>query len=323
MQKPLAICLMGPTASGKTDLAMALADILPVEIISVDSALIYKGMDIGTAKPSRKELAQYPHHLIDIKDPAQNYSAAEFREDALALMHDITARGKIPLLVGGTMLYFKVLQQGISLLPEADSSIRKVIDRDAEIHGWEYVHKQLSEVDPEAAARIHPNDPQRIQRALEVYRISGKSLTALHKAQEAEQPAFNFQQFAVMPSERKVLHERIALRFDKMLEQGFLNEVRALFARDDLHLNLPAIRSVGYRQAWLYLQGEYTQEQMREKAIVATRQLAKRQITWLRSWQGLTWLDTGAIIKPSANEKTKMFLALAHKINQQIKKHQL
>lgn len=290
---PLVICLMGPTASGKTDLAMALADCLPCEIISVDSALVYKGLDIGSAKPDRETLLRYPHHLIDIRDPAQAYSAAEFRHDALALMADIVARNKVPLLVGGTMLYFKVLLQGISELPAADAETRAEIEAMAATQGWAAVHQELAIVDPVSAQRLNPNDPQRLQRALEVYRLSGVPLSEWHARplKEPELP-YRFMQFALAPTQRSTLHQRIAQRFEAMVEQGLLDEVRALMQRGDLHLDLPAIRAVGYRQAWLHLQGEMDYATMIEKGIIATRQLAKRQFTWLRSWPELQWIYT-------------------------------
>lgn len=291
---PLVICLMGPTASGKTELAMALADKLPCELISVDSALVYKGLDIGSAKPDAKTLAQYPHHLVDIRDPLQAYSAADFREDALALMADITARGKIPLLVGGTMLYFKVLLEGMSELPAADSKVRAEIEQLANTHGWPYVHQELAKVDPQTAQRLNPNDPQRVQRALEVYRLSGKPLSQWHSEQTRAQLPYNIVQFAMAPSQRSTLHQRIEKRFKLMLQLGFLNEVEGLMQRDELHLDLPAIRAVGYRQAWLHLQGEMDYDTMVDKGIIATRQLAKRQFTWLRSWPELNWIYTDA-----------------------------
>lgn len=289
---PLVICLMGPTASGKTELAMALADRLPCELISVDSALVYKGLDIGSAKPDAQTLAKYPHHLVDIRDPAQAYSASDFRDDALALIEDIVSRGKIPLLVGGTMLYFKVLLEGMSELPAADQAIRAEIEALANEHGWPYVHQELAKVDPQAAQRLNPNDPQRIQRALEVYRLSGKSLSQWHEEQTSARPPYNFVQFAMAPCERSTLHQRIAKRFELMLQLGFLAEVEALMQRDDLHLDLPAIRAVGYRQAWLHLLGEMDYDTMVDKGIIATRQLAKRQFTWLRSWPQLNWIYT-------------------------------
>lgn len=301
---PPAIFLMGPTAAGKTDLALALADALPCELISVDSALIYRGMDIGTAKPDRATLERYPHRLIDIRDPAESYSAAEFRADALAAMAEITARGRIPLLVGGTMLYFKALLEGLADMPGADPVVRAELEARAAVEGWEALHRELTEVDPESAARIHPNDPQRLTRALEVYRVSGLSMTAHRQHQAAQNSGldapgmahlpYTVAQFAIAPTQRQVLHARIAQRFHLMLEQGFVEEVEALRLRGDLHAGLPSIRAVGYRQVWDYLEGRLDREGMAERGIIATRQLAKRQFTWLRSWAALEWLDSQA-----------------------------
>ncbi|MHC8316474.1 tRNA (adenosine(37)-N6)-dimethylallyltransferase MiaA [Pseudomonas sp. LB3P31] len=299
---PPAIFLMGPTAAGKTDLAIELTKVLPCELISVDSALVYRGMDIGTAKPSRELLAEYPHRLIDILDPAESYSAADFRRDALEAMADITARGKIPLLVGGTMLYYKALVDGLADMPAADAEVRAQIEEEAARLGWQALHDQLAVIDPESAARIHPNDPQRLSRALEVYRVSGQSMTALRlqqSAQSTEAAASGRQQLpytvanlTIAPANRQVLHERIKQRFTLMLEQGFIDEVVALRKRSDLHAGLPSIRAVGYRQVWDYLDGKLTQAEMQERGIIATRQLAKRQFTWLRSWADLHWLDS-------------------------------
>lgn len=299
---PPAIFLMGPTAAGKTDLAIELTKVLPCELISVDSALVYRGMDIGTAKPSKAQLAEFPHRLIDILDPAQSYSAADFRSDALAAMAEITARGNIPLLVGGTMLYFKALLDGLADMPAADAQVRAQLEADAQAFGWQSLHDQLAVVDPVSAARIHPNDPQRLIRALEVYRVSGMSMTAHREqqtAQSTEAAASGHQQLpytvanlAIAPADRKVLHQRIALRFEQMLEQGFLDEVLALRSRGDLHSGLPSIRAVGYRQVWDHLDGKLTRDEMQERGIIATRQLAKRQFTWLRSWEDLHWLDS-------------------------------
>jgi len=301
-QLPPAIFLMGPTAAGKTDLAIELTKVLPCELISVDSALVYRGMDIGTAKPSKELLAEFPHRLIDILDPAQSYSAADFRRDALEAMAEITARGKIPLLVGGTMLYYKALVEGLAQMPAADPEVRAQIEEEAARLGWQALHDQLALIDPISAARIHPNDPQRLSRALEVYRVSGQSMTELRlrqSAQSTEAAASGLQQLpytvanlAIAPANRQVLHARIKQRFTNMLEQGFIDEVVALRTRSDLHSGLPSIRAVGYRQVWDYLDGKLTQAEMQERGIIATRQLAKRQFTWLRSWADLHWLDS-------------------------------
>ncbi|ANC39694.1 tRNA (adenosine(37)-N6)-dimethylallyltransferase MiaA [Hafnia alvei] len=288
---PPAIFIMGPTASGKTALAMSLRQRFPVELISVDSALIYRGMDIGTAKPTAEELAQAPHRLIDIRDPAESYSAADFRADALREMAAITAEGKIPLLVGGTMLYFKALLEGLSPLPAADPKVRAQIEKQAQELGWEALHRQLQQVDPVSAARIHPNDPQRLSRALEVFLISGKTLTELTKISGETLP-YNVQQFAIAPATREQLHQRIALRFEQMMAAGFEAEARALFERGDLHTDLPSVRCVGYRQMWSYLAGEIDYDEMVYRGICATRQLAKRQMTWLRGWESVHWLDS-------------------------------
>ncbi|WP_095092346.1 tRNA (adenosine(37)-N6)-dimethylallyltransferase MiaA [Pseudomonas sp. Irchel 3A5] len=299
---PPAIFLMGPTASGKTDLAMELCKVLPCELISVDSALVYRGMDIGTAKPSKAQLAEFPHRLVDILDPAESYSAADFHSDALAAMAEITARGKIPLLVGGTMLYFKALLDGLADMPAADAGVRAELEAQAAAHGWQALHDQLAAVDPVSAARIHPNDPQRLIRALEVYRVSGLSMTAHREQQTAQttdaaasgrpQLPYTVANLAIAPADRKVLHGRIASRFSTMLDQGFLDEVLALRSRGDLHTGLPSIRAVGYRQVWDHLDGKLTSAEMQERGIIATRQLAKRQFTWLRSWDDLHWLDS-------------------------------
>ncbi|WP_044870768.1 tRNA (adenosine(37)-N6)-dimethylallyltransferase MiaA [Pseudomonas sp. LFM046] len=299
---PPAIFLMGPTAAGKTDLALELARTLPCELISVDSALIYRGMDIGTAKPDKATLAEFPHCLIDIRDPAESYSAAEFRSDALAAMAEISAKGRIPLLVGGTMLYYKALLEGLADMPCADPKVRAELEARAAREGWEALHKELAAVDPESAARIHPNDPQRLTRALEVFKVSGLTMTAHRQRQAAQNLAgnapgsahlpYNVAHLAIAPTQRQVLHERIAQRFRLMLEQGFIEEVEALRSRSDLHSGLPSIRAVGYRQVWEYLDGGLTRSEMEERGIIATRQLAKRQFTWLRSWSDLHWLDS-------------------------------
>ena len=291
-QQPLALFLMGPTASGKTDLAIALRQQLPVEVISVDSALIYKGMDIGTAKPTPAELALAPHRLIDILDPKESYSAMNFREDALKEMAEISASGRIPLLVGGTMLYYKALLEGLSPLPSADPIIRAEIEEKAAKIGWAGMHQKLLALDPVAGARINPNDSQRINRALEVFYITGKTMTEL-TAEKGEALPYRLLQFAIAPQDRAILHERIALRFQKMMDLGFEEEVKRLFLREDLHIDLPSIRCVGYRQMWEYLQGDISLDEAIYKGICATRQLAKRQITWLRGWKDeITWLNS-------------------------------
>jgi tRNA dimethylallyltransferase len=291
LKKLPVITLMGPTAAGKTDLAIALCQALNTEVISVDSALVYKGMDIGTAKPTKAEQQLAPHHLIDMLDPKEAYSVADFRRDAVAEINRLHALGKVPVLVGGTMMYFKGLVEGLSPLPEADADIRAQLEAEAQASGWPALHKQLTDIDPEAAAKISENDSQRINRALEVYRITGKPMSELQKIKEAELP-FEFHQFAIAPSDRSVLHERIELRFKKMLELGFENEVLALYQRKDLHPDLPSIRCVGYRQMWEYLDGSCDYDEMVFKGIAATRQLAKRQLTWLRSWPNVTWLNS-------------------------------
>lgn len=287
--KPL-VCLMGPTASGKTPLAIELVQRFPMDIISVDSAMVYRGMDIGTAKPDADTLKRAPHRLIDILDPSEAYSAGRFREDALHEIAAIHAAGRIPLLVGGTMLYFRALLQGIAGMPTADPSLRANLEARASVEGWEALHAELAHVDPAAAARIHPNDSQRIQRALEVYLLSGKTITAWQAQDTTALDDMHVVSLALAPTERAVLHARIAERFDLMLVEGFMDEVRGLMARGDLSPTLPSIRSVGYRQAWSYLSGELSLPEMREQAIAATRQLAKRQLTWLRTWPGLEWL---------------------------------
>jgi tRNA dimethylallyltransferase len=285
-KKPLAVAIMGPTASGKTAAALEVARHIPAEIVSVDSALVYRGMDIGTAKPSLAERAEVPHHLIDIIDPVDAYSAMQFRRDALCLLEEISGRGKLPLLVGGTMLYFKTLRDGLDELPQANAEVRARLDREAERIGMPAMHAKLAALDPDTAARLKPNDSQRIQRALEVIALTGQPMSELlAKAPKTELP-FDILPISMEPSDRSVLHARIADRFDAMLgnaDNGLLNEVTALRARGDLHLGLPSMRCVGYRQAWEYLDGAYDRQTLREKGIAATRQLAKRQLTWLRS----------------------------------------
>ncbi len=274
---------MGPTASGKTGVAVELAQRLPVELISVDSALVFRDMDIGTAKPDAATLARAPHHLIDIIDPTDAYSAAAFRHDALRLMADITARGKIPLLVGGTMLYFKALREGLSPLPQADAALRAELDAEIAQHGIEHLHRQLAKVDAETAARLHSTDTQRIQRAMEIYRLSGKPMSELIKHQEQDPLPYRILSIALIPSDRAVLHQRIATRFADMLQQGLVDELHRLREKYPLHRDMTSMRCVGYRQAWEYIEGEITEADLREKGIAATRQLAKRQLTWLRS----------------------------------------
>lgn len=278
---PPALFIMGPTASGKSALAIQLAQALNGEIISVDSALVYRGMDIGTAKPSLAERASVPHHLIDILDPSESFSTGQFRNQALALMATISANAKLPILVGGTMLYFHSLTGGLAELPNANPELRAKLDAELHTLGKDALHARLANVDPDAAARIHPNDPQRIQRALEVYELTGQSLTSYFANNKTALP-YRVLKLIVAPEQRKTLHEKIAQRFQLMLQQGFIDEVQALYARGDLNETLPAIRAVGYRQAWSYLNGEYDKATMTEKSIIATRQLAKRQFTWLR-----------------------------------------
>jgi len=288
---PPAILLMGPTASGKTAVAVKLATTLPCEIISVDSALVYKGMDIGTAKPDAATLARAPHHLINIIEPHESYSAARFRDDALALMREITERGNIPLLIGGTMLYFKALVEGLNDLPEADSTVRLIIETMAEEEGWPAVHEKLRKVDPETAARLEPNDSQRVQRALEIFYITGKSMTDLLKKPKYVYFPYTPIRIALLPSDRAVLHDRIALRFEQMLEAGLIDELRALRDEYALEPDTPSMRCVGYRQAWDFLNDRISRAELLEQGIAATRQLAKRQLTWLRSTENLTEFD--------------------------------
>lgn len=274
--------LVGPTAAGKTAAALMLAQYFPLEIISMDSALVYRGMDIGTAKPSLAEQAQVPHHLLDIRDPSEAYSAATFAKDAQNLIQTIRARNKRPLIVGGTLLYYKALSEGLHCLPSADSTVRQQLDEEAAQYGWPAMHARLKKVDPSSAARLSPNDAQRIQRALEVWMLSGKTMTQLLEEKKTI-PLESFHTLALEPQQRETLHQRIAARFDAMMEQGFLDEVHALRARGDLHHDLPAMRCVGYRQAWQYLDGTIDRATMRDQSLAATRQLAKRQLTWLRS----------------------------------------
>lgn len=283
--RPRAIFVMGPTASGKTALAIELRKHLPVELINVDSAQIYRGLDIGSAKPDAATLAAAPHRLLDIRDPAQAYSAAEFLADAKSEMDNIVAAGKVPLLVGGSMMYFKVLLEGLSDLPEANQQVRAEIEQQAALDGWPALYRELESVDPETAIRLHPNHSQRIQRALEVYRLSGVPLSSLQgRFTGGLQDKYDIVQFSLLPQNRSLLHSRIEARFQQMMESGFEQEVQQLYQRGDLHVNLPAIRSVGYRQLWDYCAGECSLAEAQEKAVIATRQLAKRQMTWLRNW---------------------------------------
>lgn len=290
------LCLLGPTAAGKTAIALELARHHDFEIISVDSALVYRGLDIGSGKPDKQTLAEIPHRLVDIRDPADPYSVAEFRKDAIAATEEILQSGKNPLLVGGTMLYFKALRDGLASMPSANPEIRQQILDLAEAQGWQAVHDRLNAVDPESAARIHPNDPQRLQRALEIYESTGVTMTEHHLSEKTGKPKLppsmsNLVFIAIHPPERSTLHQQIETRFHQMLEAGFVDEVKELFNRGDLDCNLPAIRSVGYRQIWDYLDDQYDYNTMIAKGIAATRQLAKRQLTWLRSWPNLHRVD--------------------------------
>lgn len=307
---PPAIFLMGPTASGKTGAAVALYSKLPIEIISVDSALVFRDMNIGTAKPDVATLAQAPHHLIDIIDPTSAYSAANFRNDALSLMAEITARGKIPLLVGGTMLYFKALEGGLSGLPEANPEVRALLDAEAIQIGWPAMHAKLANIDPETAARLEPNDTQRIQRALEVHAISGETMSNLFAKQTTEVLPYKLLKVSLLPSDRKVLHARIEQRFEQMLKDGFLDEVKALQLKyPSLIADSTSMRCVGYRQALEHLAGDYDLAELRDRGIFATRQLAKRQLTWLRGMDNVVELDClSADLNNQVFEKTQLFL---------------
>ncbi|MEJ2059062.1 MAG: tRNA (adenosine(37)-N6)-dimethylallyltransferase MiaA [Gammaproteobacteria bacterium] len=306
-ERPPCVFLMGPTASGKTALAVELVSRLPFEIVSVDSAMIYRGMDIGTAKPDAETLDRAPHRLIDILDPAESYSAAQFREDAMREMGDILAKGRIPLLVGGTMLYFKALEEGLAELPSADPEVRARLDALAEKKGWGHLHEYLAKVDPIAARRIHPNDPQRLQRALEVYELTGQPLSAwLAESRSRHTLPYSVYKLALYPRSREVLHTRIADRFIAMVEAGFIDEVACLWHRPDLHLGLPSMRAVGYRQVWEYLEGNSDRQTMVTRGIAATRQLAKRQLTWLRGMQNVETvyaetLDSEAMVRRIAD----------------------
>jgi tRNA dimethylallyltransferase len=286
-----AIFLMGPTASGKTGVAVELVQRLPVELISVDSALVFRDMNIGTAKPDAATLARAPHHLIDIIDPTDAYSAAAFRRDALRLMADITARGRIPLLVGGTMLYFKALREGLSPLPQADAALRAELDAEIAQHGIEHLHAKLAEVDAETAARLHSTDTQRVQRAMEIYRLSGQPMSVLIKHQKQDDIPYRILSIALIPSDRAVLHQRIAVRFQQMLKDGLVDELRGLRKKYPLHPEMTSMRCVGYRQAWEFMDGKITEAELLETGLAATRQLAKRQLTWLRSMPDNIELD--------------------------------
>lgn len=306
---PPAVFVMGPTASGKTDLAMHLAEHLPMDIISVDSAQVYRDMNIGAAKPTPDELARFPHRLIDVRDPSDSYSAAEFREDALAEMAQISSIGRIPLLVGGTGLYFRALLYGLSDLPAADPAVRARLEQQAALHGWEHMHRRLAEVDPVAAGRIHPNDPQRIQRALEVFELTGRPITELQQRDGEPTLPYRVLKFARAPRDREILRQRIAKRFHYMLEQGFEEEVQGLLQRGDVTPASPAMRSVGYRQILNYLLGEWDRDTMLERGITATRQLAKRQLTWLRAEPDVIWLyDEDGDVNRRALQQTASWL---------------
>lgn len=309
---PIAIFIMGPTATGKTDLALAIYNELASELISVDSALVYRGMDIGTAKPDAQTLKKSPHHLIDIIDPAEVYSAGQFREDALQLMHQSVTNQRTPILVGGTMLYFNTLQKGMANMPEIDDSVKQAIEAEAKTQGMPALHERLKKVDPVSAERIHPNDPQRIKRALELYDFTGKTLTEFwsEQAQNKADSSFPYRRIkiALMPADRIELRKRITTRFDTMLQQGFIEEVEGLFKRGDLHADLPSIRAVGYRQVWLYLAGKYDYDEMRDKAIIATAQLAKRQMTWLRKEAECNFIDPIALNSQKVLKNLKLLL---------------
>ncbi len=294
MNTPIVACLMGPTASGKTELAIQLAERGPFDLISVDSAMVYRGLDIGSAKPSQMELDRAPHQLIDIRDPAESYNAGDFRKDALKLIAKSHSKERIPLLVGGTMLYYKVLLEGVAETPLADKSIRFEIEARAAKVGWPKIHAELAEVDPEAAARLHPNHSQRVCRALEVFIQTGKPLSQWHREQKPNgiMTTYNVRQIALMPNSRALIHRRIESRFKLMLDQGFEAEVAGLRARDDLNLDQPSMRSVGYRQVWQYLDGDFDYDAMVAAGVAATRQLAKRQCTWLKSWASAVTLET-------------------------------
>jgi tRNA dimethylallyltransferase len=309
----IAIFIMGATATGKTDLALAVFNELSSELISVDSALVYRGMDIGTAKPDAQTLRKFPHHLIDIIDPADVYSAGQFREDALQRMQQTVTNQRTPILVGGTMLYFNALQKGMANMPEVDDSVKQAIEMEAKTKGIMAMHERLEKVDPVSAERIHPNDPQRIKRALELYDFTGKTLTEFWSEQAQNRANYSFPyrriKIALMPADRIELRKRITTRFDNMLQQGFIEEVESLFKRGDLHADMPSIRAVGYRQVWSYLAGEYGYNEMREKAIIATAQLAKRQMTWLRKETECNFIDPIALNMQKVLKNLKYLLS--------------
>ncbi|XGA78940.1 tRNA (adenosine(37)-N6)-dimethylallyltransferase MiaA [Halomonas sp. CH40] len=304
-ERPLALFLMGPTAAGKTEAAMALHEQCGCELISVDSAMVYRGLDIGSAKPSAEELQRAPHRLIDIRDPADPYSAADFRTDALREMRQISAAGKVPLLVGGTMLYFKQLLEGGGNLPPSSPDVRAALEQELARDGLAGLHARLQQVDPLAGQRIHPNDPQRTLRALEVYRVAGRPMSELWAEQAVTPFPWRVVSMVLAPEERSFLHQRIALRFRQMLAEGLIDEVSALRKRSDLHSDLPALKSVGYRQVWEYLEGRYDRASLEELGIIATRQLAKRQLTWLRRWENACWFN---IQQPDTLDKVLKFV---------------
>lgn len=307
MTHPPALFIIGPTASGKTGLAIKLMEHFPIEIISVDSALVYKEMDIGTAKPTTEELAKAPHRLISFLDPSQPYSAADFRKDALREMKEITDKGKIPVLVGGTMLYYRALENGLAELPKANPALREKLEAEAKQQGWDTLHQRMTAVDPEAGKRIHPNDQQRIQRALEVYELTGKALTTHQKEAKMDALPYRLMKIALIP-DREWIRDLAEKRFEIMLKLGFMDEVKKLHARDDLHADLPSMRSVGYRQAWDFLEGKLDENEMKERAVIATRQLAKRQMTWMRSEPNITPYDAQNYILEQIVSDIKTFL---------------
>jgi len=310
---PISIFIMGPTATGKTDLAIQIYNELPSDLISVDSALVYRGMDIGTAKPDTDTLGKTPHQLIDIIDPAEVYSAGQFRDDALKLIQQSTIKQRTPILVGGTMLYFNSLQKGMANMPEIENSVKQAIELEAKTNGILAMHERLKSIDPVSAERIHPNDPQRVKRALELYDSTGKTLTEFWQEQEKNQQDFHFPyrriKIALMPADRVELRQRISQRFDLMLKQGFVEEVETLYNRGDLHAEMPSIRAVGYRQVWAYLAGEYGYDEMREKAVIATAQLAKRQMTWLRKETDCNFIEPITLNTPKVLKNLKFLLS--------------